>query len=123
MSYGQCKYAAQPQETGGSTQQQRLQSQGGSKGASAGVVAELIQDWYERGQKESRLARQPVGSLPCKKVCAVAFAVALTSVRATLRALLRLVGWLVGNSYSVSAANPQLCPAGRLGRQPTRCGR
>ena len=34
-----------------------------------------------------------------------------------------LVGWLVGSSYSVSAANPQLCPAGRHGRQPTRCGR
>jgi hypothetical protein len=33
------------------------------------------------------------------------------------------IGWLVGNSYSVSAANPQLCPAGRLGGQPTRCGR
>jgi hypothetical protein len=29
--------------------------------------------------------------------------------------------WLVGSSYSVSAANPQLCLAGRRGRQPTRC--
>jgi hypothetical protein len=28
-----------------------------------------------------------------------------------------------GISYTVSAANPQLCPAGRLGRQPTRCRR
>jgi hypothetical protein len=27
-----------------------------------------------------------------------------------------------GISNSVSAATPQLCPAGRLGRQPTRCG-
>jgi hypothetical protein len=26
-----------------------------------------------------------------------------------------------GISYTVSAVNPQLCPAGRLGRQPTRC--
>jgi hypothetical protein len=26
-----------------------------------------------------------------------------------------------GIPYTVSAVNPQLCPAGRLGRQPTRC--
>jgi hypothetical protein len=32
-----------------------------------------------------------------------------------------LVGWLVGISYTVSAANPQLCPDARRGRQPTRC--
>jgi hypothetical protein len=32
-----------------------------------------------------------------------------------------LVGWLVGISYTVSAANPQLCPGARRGRQPTRC--
>ena len=31
-----------------------------------------------------------------------------------------LVGWLVGISYTVSAANPQLCPGARRGRQPTR---
>jgi hypothetical protein len=30
-------------------------------------------------------------------------------------------GWLVGISYAVSAANPQLCPGARHGRQPTRC--
>jgi hypothetical protein len=32
-----------------------------------------------------------------------------------------LVGWLVGISYTISAANPQLCPDARRGRQPTRC--
>ena len=35
--------------------------------------------------------------------------------------LVSRIGWLIGISYTVSAANPQLCPDARRGRQPTRC--